>query len=292
MANKSKIEWLNGGSTWNPVTGCTPISEGCAHCYARRMARRLAGRAGYPGVDGFAVTMHPERLEEPLHWRKPRMIFVCSMGDLFHEEVSDGFIRDVWHVMADCPQHTFQVLTKRPQRMYEWVREYGAFALSHIWLGTTAENQPRADERVRWLLRTPAAVRFVSYEPALGPWDASRWLGLVTNKWGTLAKYRPDIDWVIVGGETGPGARPMHPAWVRSIRDQCQAANVPLFLKSWGDWLPYEFATEAQRAQALSQISLAGDERGGHRDVGHWLRVGKRASGALLDSREWREFPQ
>lgn len=236
----TKIEWVtnpNGtmGETWNPVTGCTPKSEGCQNCYARRMSKRLAGRCGYPKDDPFQVTLHPERLEEPLRWKKPRQVFVCSMSDIFHPDVPDEYIARVWETMNNASQHTFIVLTKRPQRMKEFLsrlgwyihdrenepaeaRWGGKYTLKNVWIGVTAENQARADERIPVLLQIPAAKRFVSVEPMLGPVDLSYFIN--------------SLDWVICGGETGPGARPMHPDWVRSLRDQCQKAGTPFFLKS------------------------------------------------------------
>lgn len=244
----TKIEWTE--ETWNPVTGCTPISEGCAHCYAKRMARRLAGRCGYPRGDGFEVTLHPDRLDQPLRWKKPRRVFVCSMGDLFHERVPFYGIADVFHtMMGECsgeaaPRHIYQLLTKRPWRALDffawlakqdghdeaWLGGLGAWmryqrALpSYIWLGVTAENQARADERIPLLLQTPAAVRFVSVEPMLGSVDMD---------FGIPCAGQPanNVDWVICGGETGPGARPMDPGWARDLRDQCRAADVPFFMK-------------------------------------------------------------
>jgi len=241
----TKIEWCD--VSWNPVSGCTPVSPGCAHCYAQTMARRLAGRCGYPADEPFRVTLHPERLSEPLHWRKPTRVFVASMSDLFHKEVPDEFIDRIMAVVAMMQEHTFIVLTKRPGRMLEYFTDpnrrleierwwctggtYRAryhydeipealWPLRNCWTGVTVEDQQRANERIPVLLRIPAAVRFVSVEPMLEAVDLSPWL--------------PSLDWVICGGETGPGARPMHRDWVRQLRGQCQAAAVPFFFKSWG----------------------------------------------------------
>jgi len=263
---KTKIEWAT--HTWNPVTGCTPISEGCEHCYAARMAKRLAGRCGYPQDDPFRPgTFHANRLNDPLKIKKSSMIFVCSMGDLFHEDVSELIIDEILDVIAACPQHVFIMLTKRPQnieqKLYASTPKCGCRHLGggdympNVWLGVTAENQARANERIPILLSIPAAVRFVSVEPILGPVDlttvidrhtdhftfgVSRESYLYTNvltgrqyfKGGYLPHEK--LDWVICGGETGPGARPMHPDWARSLRDQCKAASVPFFFKSMGDW--------------------------------------------------------
>lgn len=176
--SKTKIEWVinqdgTKGKTWNPVSGCTPISPGCAHCYAKRMAQRLAGRCGYPEAPHeFDVTLHPEKVGDPLRWKKPTRVFVCSMSDLFHHDVPFEFIKDVSRVMRACPQHTFQVLTKRPERMAEFAAAIG-IAWPNVWLGVTAEDQEQADQRIPVLLQIPAAVRFVSIEPLLEPVDLS-----------------------------------------------------------------------------------------------------------------------
>ena len=247
----SKIGWTD--ATWNPITGCTPISEGCAHCYARRMAVRLGGRCGYPprSADGkthpFDVTLHPDKLHKPLRWREPRRVFVCSMGDLFHEDVPDYAIDAVFATMAIRGPHTFQVLTKRPARMRDYLlrqvdagrtwREGVTGQLPPtIWLGVTAENQARAAERIPLLLQTPAAVRFVSVEPMLGPVNLREMAH--KDDWHIDALDTPDpacrLDWVICGGETGPGARPMATGWATDLEDQCNAAGVPFFFKQWG----------------------------------------------------------
>lgn len=252
---RTAIEWTD--YSWNPITGCSPVSEGCQNCYARRMANRLRGRCGYPKENPFKVTLHPERLDEPLKWRKPRKVFVCSMSDLFHPDVPFEYIAKVWQTMNNAEQHTFLVLTKRPKRMAEFLsllawythdREVepaeavlgtgGKYTLPNVWLGVTAENQARADERIPILLQIPATVRFVSVEPMLGPVDIYKYLDIYDPP--TLSNpdgYNPDkvlLDWVICGGETGPGARPMHPDWVRSLVLQCKNAGVPIFVKQMG----------------------------------------------------------
>jgi len=229
--NKTKIEWAD--ATWNPVTGCTPISEGCTNCYAERMSHRLAGRFGYHTFDPFRVTVHHERFEEPLRWKKPRRIFVCSMGDFFHANISTAVIDALLEIMAACPQHTFMVLTKRPEniepKLYTVTlgnpcRELGGGDyLPNLWLGVTVENQKRADERLPYLLRCPAKVRFVSIEPMLGPVDLEKLHG---------------VDHVICGGETGPGARLMQVEWARELRDQCNDFGVPFFFKKMGGGRP------------------------------------------------------
>jgi len=193
----------------------------CSNCYARRMAKRLAGRFGYPKDDPFKVTLHHNRLFEPGNWNNPRKVFVCSMGDLFHEDVPDDFVMSVFGRMEDYAHHTYLVLTKRPERMAKLVHSVSP----HIWLGVSVENQRRADERIPVLLNTPAKVKFVSCEPLLGPVD--------------LSSFLSSLDWVIVGGESGYNARPKHPAWVRKLRDKCVEAGVPFFFKQWGEWSRY-----------------------------------------------------
>ncbi len=242
---KTKIEWAD--ATWSPVTGCSPVSTGCKNCFAKRMAKRLAGRFGYPEAPHeFDVTLHEDKLEQPLRWKKPRMIFVVSMGDLFHEDVPSRFIkRDVWNVMVDAKQHIFQLLTKRPDRMLALLGNHTPWP-SNVWAGTSVEN---ADHlwRVEKLLQCPAAVHFVSLEPLLAPIDIRQYLferlSLSTHParidWkGTVL---PALNWTIIGGESGPGARPMNPQWARDIVVQCQEANVPAFVKQMGTyWAKYE----------------------------------------------------
>jgi protein gp37 len=272
--SKTRIEWAD--SVWNPVTGCSPVSEGCENCYAKRMSKRLAGRYGYSKDEPFKVTLHPDRLGQPLRWKKPRRIFVCSMGDLFHEDVPNEFIDYVFAVMGRSQQHTFILLTKRPERMREYLQagRYQqilniAYRLKfrpeglgkgidnpkdmrwwpNVWLGVTAENQQRADERIPILLQIPAAVRFVSVEPMLGVVDLVAALDAAIGIEGKVEIPAVDgidnwLHWVICGGETGPGARPTHPDWVRNLRYQCQASGVPFFFKSWGEWCPVKKAED------------------------------------------------
>lgn len=321
---KSKIEWTE--YSWNPVTGCTPVSEACEHCYAQRMAKRLAGRCGYPADDPFRVTLHPERLTEPLKWKKPRKVFVCSMGDLFHEDVPDEFVYDIWDTMVKNKQHIFLLLTKRPDRMKSFIekvmvnrmdyadtwgnapegktlREWAKKPIKNIWLGVTAENQARADERIPILLQIPAAVRFVSVEPMLGPVDLTnirfdRWTtvntlegcGMTTGP-GPVGQSIPNfycekVHWVICGGETGPGARPVHPDWVRTLRDRCQEAGVPFFFKQWGEYCsPSQMPPDTYRAWDVQH----GTEIWGEKP--RW-KVGKKKAGRLLDGRTWDEMPE
>jgi protein gp37 len=263
--SRSKIEWLARTGTvpvsWNPVTGCTKISEGCAHCYAERMSKRLAGRFGYPADEPFAVTLHEDRLDEPLRWRKPRTVFVCSMGDLFHEDVPLDYVVDVFDLMARCEQHTFIVLTKRADRMLEMMEsiqdwEYKnvgwsgrcpsylidrpqPLPLPNVWGLVTAENQKQLDKRVPLLLQCPFVVRGISIEPMLGAMDCEGALGFFYRDASSGEGIEvPGVDWIIAGAETGPGARPMDPDWARDVRDQCAAAGVPFFFKKAGQGKP------------------------------------------------------
>jgi protein gp37 len=219
MAEKSSIEWTD--ATWNPVRGCTKISPGCTHCYAETFAERFRGVKGHPFEQGFDLRLVPEKLNAPTLWRKPLRIFVNSMSDLFHEQVTDDYIADVAGVMAQANWHTYQVLTKRSARMTELLRTRLSFAaaLPHIWWGVSVENQRYGLPRIDHLRSAPARTRFLSIEPLLED------LGVV-NLTG--------IHWVIVGGESGHGARPMERKWVVSIRKQCRENGVPFFFKQWG----------------------------------------------------------
>jgi protein gp37 len=244
--NRSAIEWTD--ATWNPTTGCDRVSPGCDHCYALTLARRLKamgnpryqrdGQARTSGP-GFGLTLHWDKLEEPLAWQKPRRVFVNSMSDLFHDEVPLDFVASVFSVMERCPQHQFQILTKRPRRMAHLMSRLrnGQFMekpLPNVWLGTSVEDQKRADLRVPLLLQTPATVRFLSCEPLLGP----ILLHLDEPIPGGAETRADRIHWVIVGGESGPGFRIMQDDWVRSLRDQCTASAVAFFFKQWGGRTP------------------------------------------------------
>ena len=215
MATRSLIEWTE--STWNPVTGCTKISDGCLNCYAERMAKRLAGRYGYPKDRPFRVTLHPNRLNQPLRWKGRHVIFVCSMSDLFHDAVPDDYIFQILKIIKLCPQHTFQILTKRAERMYEISRSVGAWP-ENAWLGVTVESAKYAS-RVDYLRQIDAAVRFISFEPLLGD---------------VMDVNLEGVDWVIVGGESGPRSRPMRAEWATRIRDKCLQNNIAYFFKQWG----------------------------------------------------------
>jgi protein gp37 len=335
MADGTGIEWTD--ATWNPVRGCSRVSEGCRNCYAEGVAARFSG----PGLpyEGLAkntpsgprwtgqVFIVPKALHQPLRWKRPRRIFVNSMSDLFHESLSDQFIDEVFAVMALAGQHTFQVLTKRAQRMRDyfmrdpvlrwaliegtaqriyaertgeepsmWLAVNGP--LPNVWLGVSVEDQAAADERIPLLLETPAAVRFLSCEPLLGAIDLNPLMcrhgcggehidGSGELPWCTEcdeeageACWVDGIDWVIVGGESGRGdVRPMLPRWVKALRDQCVAASVPFFFKQWGEWAPGE--TSDRR---VAKNGMEFDDA--------MVRVGKHDAGAMLDGREWREFPK
>jgi protein gp37 len=245
----SAIEWTD--QTWNPVTGCDRVSPGCAHCYALELAakfkrwgqpryQRDGGKASGPG---FGVTLHEDKLEEPLHWRKPRRVFVNSMSDLFHEEIPYEFVHRAFVVMAQAHRHTFQVLTKRPERMLDLVRRIvPALPPPNIWLGVTIESR-RFVDRADLLRETPAAVRFVSAEPLLGPLMPPIEDGCALP-WPDTGSYWPpyldltDIDWLICGGESGPKARPLHLDWARDLRDACQANGTAFFFKQVGGRTP------------------------------------------------------
>jgi protein gp37 len=214
MPTRSNIEWTE--MTWNPVTGCTKVSQGCKHCYAERMARRLEAMGSDRYRNGFHVTLHPDLLDVPRRWRQARVVFVNSMSDLFHDDIPLAYIQRVFATMRDCPHHTFQVLTKRSQRLAEFASQLSW--PENVWMGVSVEDA-RVIQRVRDLQRVPAAVRFLSLEPLIGPLDALPLEG---------------IHWAIVGGESGPKARPMRKDWVTSIYRQCRAARVPFFFKQWG----------------------------------------------------------
>jgi protein gp37 len=217
MATKTAIEWTD--TTWNPVTGCTKVSPGCAHCYAETITLRF--KRGGPFLPGKAtINVHPDRLKQPCSWRKPRMVFVNSMGGLFHEEVPFEFVSQVFEVIESCSQHIFQVLTKRPARMLEFSEEYreGRSWPGNVWAGVSVENQYWADQRIPVLRKIPSSIRFLSCEPLLKP----------------VSLDLSGVHWVIVGGESGSKARPMEESWVLDIKSQCQDSGAAFFFKQWG----------------------------------------------------------
>ena len=283
----TNIEWAT--ETWSPITGCTPISPGCKNCYAARMAKRLAGRFGYPADEPFRPTFHEDRLDQPFKWKKRRMIFVCSMGDLFvglpPPEGSWPIIDRILGVCNDAPQHIFLLLTKRPEAAWYYFNSpmYRAPGLrsellaENIWFGVTAENQALYDERWNIAAQIPAAVHFVSGGPLLGPID--------------IAKHEQRPDWFIVEGESGPGARCMLVDWARSLRDQCQAAGVPYFFKQHGEYLHasqiYDCKADLDPDFLLHCSTRYHSEK--PNDMSYL--VGKKKAGRLLDGRTHDEYP-
>ncbi|MEI5520728.1 phage Gp37/Gp68 family protein [Streptomyces brasiliscabiei] len=361
MATTTSIEWTRGpdgspGKTWNPIIGCDRVSPGCDHCYAISTARiregnpnpkisaAFAGTAERTegGVDWTGkVNLLDDRLTQPLRWKKPARVFVNSLSDLFHDAVPDEFIAQVFAVMAATPQHTYQVLTKRHGRMRSLLNRpsfrdnlahLAAWPLPNVWLGCSVENQQWADLRIPALLDTPAAVRFLSCEPLLGPvdlrakgcpeavWDGPYRMrcglggdGEECSRHGEFSRLLPDgLHWLIVGGESGPQARPMHPDWARSVRDQCEASGTAFFLKQHGEWQPLgplygdledtdEGHMEAVHLDVVEGKRVIQLESSGYIAEGHqpgdsrtWLmaRVGKKAAGRELDGRTHDDFPE
>jgi len=234
MSDRSAIEWTD--ATWNPVRGCTKVSAGCKHCYAQTFSERFRGIPNHPFEQGFDLRLVPEALETPKRWKKGRTIFVNSMSDLFHEKIPDNYVKEVFQTMNDCPQHNFQILTKRPQRLTELASS--VLWTKNIWMGVSVEST-KFVQRIDKLRNVPCATKFLSLEPLLGPLNN---LNLT------------EIDWVIVGGESGSKSREVKAAWIRSIRDQCVDQGVPFFFKQWGG-------------------------------------KNKKAAGRSLDGREWNEIP-
>lgn len=339
MGDNSKIEMTD--ASWNPIRGCSMVSDGCANCYAMRQAHRLEPYKGltrqteHGPVWTGEVRLVPKLLDQPLRWKCPRRIFVNSMSDLFHESVPDEFIMAIVGTMVVSPSHIFQILTKRPARMRDFFRrlksmehpakhcvsemirlnvaaricdaDYRHWPMPTLWLGVSVEDQKTADERVPLLCQTPAAIRWISAEPLLGPIDLCKSLAIVLEKEGFWECRKP-IDWVVLGGESGPRARPMHPDWARSIRDQCRTAGVPFFFKQWGEWMPdyggvisYDLIALFNKADngdtPIYLKDLEKDRRESwaeyqNADDVYMSRVGKKAAGHLLDGKEWREFPK
>jgi protein gp37 len=328
MADNTKIEWTD--ATWNPITGCSVVSPGCTNCYAMQLAgtrlKHHPSRAGLtqdtkagPVWNG-TVRLNEQWLDQPLLWRRPRTIFVCAHGDLFHESVPDEWIDRVFAVMALAPQHQFQVLTKRSARMRKYINTnrdpailQRGWPLPNVWLGVSAEDQKRADERIPDLLATPAAVRFVSAEPLLGPIDFTH-IPLpsppedegrygsaldgheVAGMVGNCIAWIPPLDWIIVGGESGPGARPMHPDWARSIREQCAKSGVAFHFKQWGNWAPIDETYADHPVSLPLRASIGHAWTDSPELVGpnaQWLACfGKARAGRLLDGVEHNGMPE
>lgn len=350
---KTNIEWTD--RTWNPIAGCSVISSGCDNCYAMRQAYRIEamGTVKYQGTTHKnasgrtlwtgKINFDEKALLKPLSWKKPSHIFVNSMSDLFHKNVPDEWIDQVFAVMALCPQHTFQILTKRPERMREYINSkpmdsinsYAglyqhwdkitetAWPLQNVWLGVSVEDQETANKRIPFLLDTLSAIRFISAEPLLGSINLNRihesytgYDGLHTQSWesrlylhrskGQTADHLdnfPKLDWVVVGGESGPNARPMHPDWVRSLRDQCQEAEVPYFFKQWGEWAPGECAggpvTRTEKCATwfnerwdFSTMTAKQNEHLHRDDEPDVYRVGKKKAGHHLDGEVIQQYPK
>ncbi|MEU6016917.1 phage Gp37/Gp68 family protein [Streptomyces sp. NPDC047515] len=369
MATDTTIEWAD--KTWSPIIGCDRVSAGCDGCYAISTARIRSANPNPKVADAFAGTVDrindrldwtgrinqlEDRLTQPLHWKKPRKVFVNSMSDLFHKNVTDDFIAQVLAVIALTPQHTYQLLSKRHARMrtvltdactcgnghapgvhlrsrMAWAvsnanpnripglpddaeqRVYNApWPLSNLWLGVSVENQQWADIRIPALLNTPAAIRWISAEPLLGPIDLTN-VDRMNVLRGDDTGYEnglhwvdgPTIGWVVAGGESGPKARPAHPDWFHTLRDQCQAADVPYLFKQWGDWTDRAALTGDQRATAPvwdeKRVTYVHPADGRTQDHGAWgvnghtegwatvQRVGKKAAGRDLDGRTWDQYP-
>ncbi len=344
MNDHTGIEWTD--ATWNPVTGCAKVSQGCKNCYAEREWGRLVHLPNYAGRAFTDVQCHPDRLLQPYHWARPRRIFVNSMSDLFHPAVPFEFIASVFWVMSVTTRHTYQVLTKRPERMlefFEWVEDgAGCFGderiddnipevkwkprhnskrggydtcgpvwpYENVWLGVSVEDQETADKRIPILLKVPAAVRWISAEPILGPIDL--WKPNYKNRDGGLTSAvtsweKCGVDWVVAGGESGPGARPMHPDWVRLLRDQCAGADVPFLFKQWGEWVDgNNVPKEAENAiwhakkrsvfdmrelDLLREFKPAMPEGRPYFGCNYNIRVGKKSAGRLLDGVLHDEYP-
>lgn len=311
MADRTRISWTN--ATINPVTGCTKISPGCEHCYAIRgsarqerfgteqykgSTRRLGDRTEWSNV----VKLFPEEMDKVAKWKKPRMVFPCSMSDLFHRDVPDEFIHQMLDTMESARRHTFQVLTKRTQRMADILIQRqeekealaaGAFAppLDNVWPGTSVEDQIRAWERVTMLLTIAAKIHWLSLEPLLGPVDLSPWLPIAPRGLGwervksesAYGEKRPRINWVVVGGESGPDARPMHPNWVRATQKQCEAAGVAFYFKQWGAWEPIKQTTRRiYKPHRYFEFE----------DGQLMFKTVKKSDKPLLDGVAYREYPK
>lgn len=307
MSDKTKIEWTD--ATWNPITGCSVVSAGCKHCYAMKLAgtrlRHHPSRAGLtvdtkngPVWTG-EVRLNEQWLTQPMRWKRPRMVFVCAHADLFHDAVPDEWIDLIFSAMELSPQHTFQVLTKRASRMRDYInsRAWKNYPLPNVWLGVSVEDQAAADVRIPLLLDTPAAIRWISAEPLLGPVDISDHLWGRANPCddcpqdadcdcGFTPRHKvtlePALHWVVVGGESGLNARPMHPQWARDLRDQCEAAGVPFLFKQWGEWLPMLGQREGVPVKQKTETPDG------------WVMgwAGKKKAGRLLDGVQHDGYPK
>lgn len=308
----SKIEWTN--RTWNPVTGCDKISQGCKHCYAEVMHNRLMGM--FPGKYSKPflgnVQMHSQDIDKPLHWKKPAMVFVNSMSDLFHHSIPFEFIDSCFDVMDAASWHTFQVLTKRAERMYDYFKwkesghglKFDKWPLPNVWMGISAEDQEQYDKRVHFLVKIPAAIRFLSCEPLLGPINLRLWSACTNYNhryFGCCGKCIPDheIHWVIVGGESGNKStvRPMSPYWIRSLRNQCKESyvpecnlnserkGIPFFFKQWGTYIPYSQITDPDNQLPTGDPTIIPS------NYQTFYKVGKSKSGNTLDGKQHLEFP-
>lgn len=325
MADHTKIEWTE--ATWNPITGCSVVSAGCKNCYAMKLAgTRLQHHPSRAGLtqntqNGPVWTgemrFNEQWLKQPLQWKRPRKIFVCAHSDLFHESVPDEWIDRVFAVMALAKQHTFQVLTKRPQRMLDYMNRLGKSAklldvaartigytfefegvyliswpIPNVWIGVTVENQETANERIPLLMQTPAAVRWISAEPLLGAIDLlATPAGDIMCRCDGCTKMTPEtrLDWVVCGGESGSNARPMNPSWAQALRDQCKVAGVPFLFKQWGGWIETDVEPGGDLGgdmrRDLVRIVKPAGENDGHFRRGDALmrRVTKKSAGRLLD---------
>lgn len=287
--NKTTIEWTD--YTWNPVTGCNKVSAGCRSCYAETIATRFWGTRKFTDVQ-----MHEDRLNEPQQNKKKwagKKVFVCSMSDLFHEDVTYDFIRDVWVEIYRSPNTIFQILTKRPERAIDVINRINevnlwGYTLHNVWIGVSCENQEQANIRIPLLLQIPAAVRFLSCEPLIGPIDfhfKSNCMDYNHADFGCPGIDDSKIHWVIAGGESGHNARPMHPDWVRSLRDQCATANVPFFFKQWGEYVPLNEIGGNFDIQKVKRAIV--DEPYNHL----MYKIGKSKSGNTLDGKQYLNFP-